>query len=198
MTNNPVFTVGHSNHSDHHFITLLQASRIQVLADVRSHPFSKYASQFNQDNLKRSLSSKSICYEFFGNGLGARPKNPDCYVNGNASYALIKQSTLFMQELENIIAISQQNSIALMCSEKEPLDCHRTILISQILASRGIKVRHIHFDGHIEPHAEAMTRLLRIHGLEPDLFHSFEEQINLACAIQEKKISYHDSKQETA
>ena len=47
-----------------------------------------------------------------------------------------------------------------MCAEKEPLDCHRTVLVSRRLAERGAAIEHLLADGSTRPHAEIEEKLL--------------------------------------
>ena len=93
--------------------------------------------------------------------------------------------------LDRVRAEAGKHRIALMCAEREPLECHRTILVSRELASTGTPVAHIHADGRLEPHAGAMRRLLELLGLpEQDLFRSQSELIDGACRKQEERIAY--------
>ncbi len=80
---------------------------------------------------------------------------------------------------------------ALMCAEKEPLECHRTILVARHLTALGARVEHIHADGHLESHDEALSRLARmVHLPERDLFHSREELLDDVYRRQEERIAY--------
>jgi hypothetical protein len=83
----------------------------------------------------------------------------------------------------------------MMCAEKEPLECHRTLLVAKALAGRGVPVIHIHADGHLESHEDAMERLLKIAGIpEADLYQSREELISRALSRQEERVAYVDEK----
>jgi uncharacterized protein (DUF488 family) len=80
-----------------------------------------------------------------------------------------------------------------MCSEKEPLECHRTLLVSRILSEEGLKVHHIHADGRLENHAEAMDRLLEITSTPgQDLFRTRAELLEEALTRQENQVAYVD------
>jgi len=80
--------------------------------------------------------------------------------------------------------------IVLMCAEKEPLECHRTILVSRHLVEMGISVEHIHIDGTVESHTNALDRLLRQLKLEADMFRPREDLITEAYKRQEERIAY--------
>jgi uncharacterized protein (DUF488 family) len=112
-------------------------------------------------------------------------------VDGQVQYGRLAQTDLFIEGLERVAEISARRRVALVCAEAEPLDCHRTILVSRELAMNGYAVSHILGDGRLETHDEAMGRLLRLLKLpEQDMFRSREEWVDEACAQQEKKIAY--------
>jgi uncharacterized protein (DUF488 family) len=157
-----IWTIGHSNHSAVRFIDLLQGAGIACVADVRSIPFSRRNPQFSRKPLIASLKDAGIEYWFLGDALGARPRNESCYEGGKASYARIAATAAFRNALDALIDRSQSAHIALMCAEKEPLDCHRTILVARAVAQRGVELRHILADGRIEPHAALEERLLHL------------------------------------
>ena len=125
-----VFTIGHSTHTIIDFIKLLKQYSIPLVCDVRSQPYSKHNSQFNKNSVKKALLGSRIEYLFFGEELGGRSKNTSCYNDkGKLQYHLLAQEPLFNKGLKKIIVEVKKRSIALMCSEGDPLKCHRTILI---------------------------------------------------------------------
>ncbi len=157
-----IYTIGHSNHAALRFVDLLQAAGIECVADVRSVPFSRRNPQFSQKVLMASLKDAGIAYWFLGDALGARPKDETCYEDGKVSYARIAATEAFGNAIGALIERSLSQRIALMCAEKEPLDCHRTILVGRALAQRGVALHHIHADARIEPHAALEERLLHL------------------------------------
>lgn len=165
-----LYTIGHSNHPIAHFLALLQGAGIDCVADVRSVPFSRRFPQFSQKALAASLKDAGIEYWFLGDALGARPKDPGCYQDGKASYARIAATRAFKDAIDALIAAARVKRVALMCAEKEPLDCHRTILVARALAQQGCEVAHILADGSIAPHAEIERQLLRAAKEGDDLF----------------------------
>ncbi|ODU50159.1 MAG: hypothetical protein ABS92_03910 [Thiobacillus sp. SCN 63-374] len=195
MDKTTVFTVGHSTHPIEAFIALLKQHGITALADVRSAPYSRFNAQFNKDALERVLKEQGIKYVFVGKELGARSEDPSCYKNGRVRYPLLARTALFRQGIERVLKGSQDYRIALMCAEKEPLECHRTLLVARALDDMGVPIQHILADGHLEPHGEAMLRLLDLVGLpREDLFRSREELLADALARQEEKVAYVDEK----
>jgi len=191
MTHAQIFSIGHSNHSINKFLSLLESAEINMVVDVRSAPFSKMFPQFNQESLKKSLNDNSIGYLFLGDQIGGRSNDPDDYIDGQVLYKALAQKEAFKTGIERLKEDSAKYRIALMCSEKEPLDCHRTLLVSEALATSDIPVGHIHADGTVESHENALVRLLTLHNLSsPDLFSDDKDRVQEALTLQEKKIAY--------
>jgi uncharacterized protein (DUF488 family) len=185
------YTIGHSNHTIEKFVELLRAHAIAVIADVRSHPYSRFNPQFNRENLQAELRSADVQYVFLGKELGARSDDPACYVDGKVEYDRLAQSTLFQAGLERLVAGAQSHRVALMCAEKDPLTCHRAILVSRHLEKRGVTSLHILEDGQLENHTDAIARLRAELGLpERDLFRTREEIIHDAYAERGKEIAF--------
>jgi uncharacterized protein (DUF488 family) len=189
-----VFTIGHSTHLQEKFLALLSMHGITALCDVRSKPYSRVNPQFNRDELKEVLLDQGIRYLFLGKELGARSDDPACYENGKVQYDRLAKTELFQQGLKRLQDGTNKGfRIALMCAEKEPLECHRTILVARHLANLGIDVQHIHADGRLESHADALRRLSRIVGLQSDMddmFNSPEALQAEAYRLQEDRIAY--------
>ena len=186
-----VLTVGHSNHPLETFVGLLQRHGVTTLVDVRSAPYSRFNPQFNRKALEASLEAIGIEYVFMGRALGGRPDDPSCYEDGRVRYDRLAETPLFREGLERIVDGAGRQRIALMCAEKEPLDCHRTILVGRSLAGRGVAVAHILANGALEPHDETMNRLLDSAGLpREDLLQSRKQLIEEALAHREKRIAY--------
>jgi len=161
-----LFTIGHSNHSIEAFIALLQQHGVTALADVRSHPYSRYLPHFNQTPLKTALFDAGIRYVFLGRELGARPSDPTCYVDGKALYERIASTELFSQGIQRILKGAETYKIALMCAEKDPITCHRAILVGQHLREFTLDIHHILRNGNLETHQHLEERLLELHGLK--------------------------------
>lgn len=188
-----IYTIGHSNHSIERFCTLLSIVNIDVVADVRSVPFSQYNPQFNRDNLKRSLNAQKIRYLFMGKELGARCQDESCYLDGRVVYHRLAGTPLFEMGIERLLKGSGDYNIALMCAEKEPLECHRTILVANALHSSGVDIQHILASGVVESHDDTMGRLLALCGLpQEDLFKTRNILINEALLMQEARIAFVD------
>lgn len=192
-TQYPVFTIGHSNHSPAAFRALLQRGGVAAVADVRSAPYSRYAPQFNRDALKEDLAKAGLAYLFLGGELGGRPPDRSCYdPSGRVCYDRVAAADFFADGLRRIIRQADDCRLALMCTEKEPLECHRALLVARALTERGVAVKHIHANGDLECHAAAMNRLLALCQLPPegDLFRSRDEVIAAALTRQAQRVAY--------
>jgi uncharacterized protein (DUF488 family) len=196
-----IYTIGHSIHSIDVFVGMLKSAGITAIADVRSAPYSRYQPQFNRQILEKSLLEANIQYVFLGDELGGRSPNESDFENGRVVYARLRQRPVFDVGLDRVILGSQKYTLALMCTEKEPLDCHRTLLVAQALAEQGLQISHIHSDSTVELHEAAIQRLLKIHKLDDaDLFRSHEELVSEAILQQEHKIAFtsRDAERDTA
>lgn len=189
-----VFTIGHSTHTIEKFIALLSMHGIQAVADVRSSPFSKFNPQFNRENLQNNLKASGIRYVFLGKELGARSGDPACYVADKVQYDRLAKTPLFQSGLDRVIEGANNYRIALMCAEKDPLDCHRTILVARELLKRGLTITHILEDGSLESHTESISRLVASFGMSlDDMFISRDEIIEQAYSRQANRIAYDQS-----
>lgn len=194
-----IYTVGHSTHEIETFLELLAKHEISAVADVRSTPASRFNPQFNREALKAALGRVSIGYVYLGRELGARSDDPNCYVDGKVQYERLAKTPAYGAGIERLMTGRADHRIAIMCSEREPLDCHRTVLVTESLFALGVPVVHILGDGALEPHDETRSRLREIHGLaEPDLFHSTEQLVAQALSRQEERIAYVDSDRQEA
>lgn len=155
-----VFTVGHSNHPLEGFLALLRRHGATALADVRSVPHSRRHPHFNRAALAAALKTRGIDYVFLGRELGGRTNDPDLYERGRVSYDRILRTEQFRAGIGRVLRGAARHSIVLMCAEREPLDCHRTLLVARALDLRGLKILHIHANGRLERHADAMDRLV--------------------------------------
>ena len=188
-----IFTIGHSSHSLETFVTLLQQHGVTALVDVRSAPFSRFSPQFNKADLEQEIKTHGIRYVFLGRELGARPEDPSCYENGQVQYGRLKETALFKKGIQRVIQGSKQHTIALMCAEKDPLQCHRFLLVARALVKLDIPVAHILATGDLEPHEITMARLPDPAGsAQDDLFDSKED---LIASSQEKRVAFVDKKQ---
>jgi uncharacterized protein (DUF488 family) len=187
-----ILTIGHSRHSWERFTTLLDGAGVEAIADIRSAPRSRFSPQFNKDAMREALAARNIEYIFLGRELGGRPQSPALYTDGVADYDKMAASPEFRLGLERLIAAAARRSVAAMCSEADPLDCHRCLLVGRALAGQGADVRHILSSGKVVTHAEVEDRLLSLEKLAQEdlLATSREERLAEAYRSHSRKAGY--------
>ena len=190
-----LYTIGHSIHSLSQFLDLLKRHQITAVCDVRSTPFSRLHPHFNRESLRNELKRSNIAYVFLGKELGGRSSDASCYdADGRVRYDRIAESEGFRQGLVRIFEGTKTHRIALMCAEKDPLSCHRTILVCRHLRNQqDLSILHILDDGQTEPHEDSERRLLRLARMDQgDLFKSLQEQLEEAYDHQGRRIAYRE------
>ena len=171
-----IYTIGHSNHPIERFVELLRGAGIEAVLDVRSVPQSRHFPQFGRKRLEETLASNGIDYVFLGDALGGKPKDPAVRRNGVVDYQLVAATPLFQDGLTRVAQEGAARRVALMCAEKAPMDCHRTVLIARHLAGRGHEVTHVLADGTAKSHAEIEEELLRRYAPADDLLLAAESR----------------------
>jgi uncharacterized protein (DUF488 family) len=185
---NELFTIGYAAHTKESFLDALKIHRITALTDVRARPYSSFKPEFTQEPLKYFLLKNDIAYVPLGDQCGVSISNREGDSPTRSLFQAIAENEKFKKGLERIKNGLQRHRIAVMCAEKDPLNCHRFLLICRHLPA-GIRISHILEADKIEDHEETKERLLKITDLEqPDLFRSWEERLDLAYAIQEEKV----------
>ncbi len=186
-----LFTIGHSTLEQSELMRLLRMHRVTAVVDVRSTPFSKRVPQFDRPVLDQALDESGIRYSFAGKELGARRDEQHCYVDGVARYDLISETPAFAEGIKRVVNGLENYRIALLCAEKDPITCHRTVLVCRHLRNTGVTINHIHSDGSLESHAAAEGRLRAQFGLnQPSLFDTPEQQLEEAYHRQGLRIAY--------
>ena len=191
METSEIMTIGHSNHDFATFSVLLRAQGIAAVADIRSAPYSRFRPEFNRETLQEALRAAGFSYFFLGAELGARSKDPACYENGRIQYQKLARTALFQEGLTSLLKRAVSERITLLCAEKEPLACHRSLLVARELERRGAVGLHVRPNGHTGSHADASVRLMAMFGLDrPDMFRTWQESLDLAYQRQEERIAY--------
>jgi uncharacterized protein (DUF488 family) len=145
-----IYSIGHSSHQLEEFLGLLRGHGIEVLADVRSSPWSRFAPQFNRELLERPLRAAGVRYVFRGGELGGRPQGDEFYDDeGYVLYGAVAETSWFKAGVESLEKEARRSVLAMMCSEEDPSDCHRRLLVTRVVRERGVQVEHIRGDGRI-------------------------------------------------
>ena len=208
---NELYSIGHSNQTFEEFLQMLQSQRINVIVDVRSIPASKYTPQFNKEPLRASLSRHNVAYMHFGVEFGARRTDALDEFN-NVNFEKAATTANFLKGVERVKhGLEKGYRIAFMCSEANPLECHRFALVSRYFHEHGVKVMHIMRDKDKNPssgtysksHQELQDEMIAEYVKKkkvpaicpPDIFGGNEVtpamQITLAYRQKNKEIAYH-------
>ncbi len=200
-----IYTIGHSNYDCDYFMELLFKFKINTVVDVRSVPFSKYVPHFNKDNIKNLLNNYGIHHVYMGEELGIIKDNSSLLSkDGYLDYEKVKETVLFKNGIIRIRdGFSKGYTIAIMCTEKDPIDCHRSILIGRELHKEKYDIVHILFDGSMETQIQLEGRLLNMYfpvKMQQDLFNIIEpyksedEILNKAYKLRNIDIGYRPGK----
>jgi len=157
-----VFTIGHSNYPRERFMGLLRDARIEAVADVRTKPYSRRYPHFSRPTLTKTLEEAGIRYIFLGEELGGKPGDPAMLRGGAPDYERMAATETFQRGLDRVLESANRQRTAIMCAEREPLECHRFLLVSRHLVLRGARIAHILGDGSIEEHGQTLQRLLAV------------------------------------
>jgi len=180
-----LFSIGHSNIAADRFVAMLRSAGADAVADVRSVPVSRFFPWFSAKKLATLLSRHGISYLRYGEQLGGRPRDASLYRDGAADYEAMARHPEFQAGIERLVAEAARCRLCLMCAEREPLDCHRCLLVARVLAARGLAVGHILYDGAIEPHGATEGRLLALDEADGDLFVTGHDE-RLAAAYRRR------------
>ncbi|MBE7507131.1 MAG: DUF488 domain-containing protein [Planctomycetia bacterium] len=189
-----LFTIGHSDHEMPAFVSLLAQHGVTAIADVRSQPYSRFHGQFNRETLAELLNRAGTQYVFLGQELGARRSERECYHEKQARYDLIAKLPAFREGLDRLRRGLTTHRIALLCAEKDPITCHRAVLVCRHLRADSIDIRHILEDGSVETMDQIESRLLEAVKVPTEhLFRSRSELIELAYDLQGERIAFRES-----
>lgn len=189
-----ILTVGHSNHSFGDFAALLHRHRVTAVADVRSVPYSRRYPQFSRRALDDALREQRLRYLFLGAELGARTPDPSCYdEEGKVLFSRLAKTGAFLRGIGRVLETAARSRLALLCAERDPAGCHRTVLVAPALAARGASITHILADGRLETHERLLDRLCAAAGMPPrDMFRTRDQQREEALARRARQIAHFD------
>jgi uncharacterized protein (DUF488 family) len=188
-----VLTVGHSTMAYEQFLDVLRHASVNAIADVRTAPYSRHFPQFNRPTLQAELRRDHIAYVFLGEELGGRPNDPRLFHQGVADYEKMAATDLFAKGLARVVAGARKYRIAMMCSEQDPLDCHRCLLVGRALHERGAAVKHVLTSGRIASQKDIEATLLHLAGKsEADLYQPADERLAAAYRDRASKVAFAD------
>jgi len=186
-----ILTIGHSTLPYERFLRLLREASVTAIADVRTAPYSRHFPHFNRDFLREELRQDSVAYVFLGEELGGRPKDRRFFSNGIANYEKMAETEVFARGLDRVVEGAKKYRIAMMCSEHDPLDCHRCLLVGRALHEQGVIVRHILGGGQITDHREIEARLMDMSRKSAvDLFEPPAKRLAAAYRDQAAKVAF--------
>lgn len=192
-----ILTIGHSTLPYERFLDLLRRCAVTAIADIRTAPYSRHSPHYNKDRLRDELRCDGIAYVFLGQELGGRPKDRDLYCDGVADYEKMARAADFAKGLNRVIEGASKHRIAMMCSEHDPLDCHRCLLVGRVLREQGVTVRHILSDGAVVSQEEIEAQLMALVGrTEADLFASHDQRLVSAYRERASKVAFTQNKRD--
>jgi uncharacterized protein (DUF488 family) len=177
----PLFTIGHSNHPIERFLALLRRHGVQAVADVRSRPYSRFVPHFGKERLARILADAGLGYLFLGQELGGKPVQDDP-PQARLDYQARVKDPAFQHGIDTLLDALAERRVALVCRERDPLECHRLHLICRHLRPRGLDIRHILPDGEVEMQEATERRLLERGAGDLPLFQATDQDEELARA----------------
>lgn len=187
-------TIGHGKADLILFISILFKCKVNCVVDVRSSPYSKYSPQYNKEKFEAELTKYNIAYKWFGESLGGRPKDLSTYdEDGIVDYEKLVNSELFLKGVLQLEELSKTSNVAIMCSENDPLKCHRFLAISRELTRRGYNVFHIKDYKKLVKQSKLEDELIKIHFDPPvqlGLFSNTDDILSESYAKQNKLCGY--------
>ncbi len=100
-----IYTAGHSTRSAGELITLLRASGLEAIADVRRWPVSARYPHFSRAALEAALSQVGIAYHYLGELLGGYRKG---------GYVSHMESSEFAGGLATLERLAAQHRVAIL------------------------------------------------------------------------------------
>ncbi|MDF1701152.1 MAG: DUF488 domain-containing protein, partial [Planctomycetota bacterium] len=165
-----------------------------AVADLRSEPFSRHAPQFCKQELQAALRAGGVGYVFLGRELGGRSQDEGVLTDGHVDFEKLAATEAFQEGLARVRQGACTHRVALVCAERDPLHCHRALLVGRHLHGAALEVQHIHADGGVEPHGALEQRMLEEHGLgQEDLFTPFDSRLHKAYVRQGERVAYRPS-----
>lgn len=170
-----IFSIGYAGLSQDKFIEILKKHNIAAIADVRSSPFSRIFPGYNKDNMPAWLAQAGIKYVFLGAELGPRSANAKHYKNDQVQFDLLSETDEFKRGIARLQRGAEAMNVAIMCAEKDPMTCHRSLLVAEYGKNSGLEFQHIHQNGDLEPHENLLVRGMKLYKMQPDMLMTEED-----------------------
>jgi uncharacterized protein (DUF488 family) len=191
-----LYSIGHGHKTKEEFVKELKFYKIQYLIDVRSIPFSKWAQHFNQGVIDVWLQEYSITYAYMGNYIGGKPQDDSCYDSeGYFDYQKMAEMGNFKEGLKRLISANEKGfRVAIMCTETDPLQCHRSKLIGrELYFQKNINMTHI-IEVNKSISQDEIMKALTKNQWDPNgtLFGSCEPPYFRSCKAYKKVLEYEE------
>ncbi len=188
-----LYSIGYATKPIECFLQQLHRHSIHVVADVRSVPYSRAFHDYNREALIAHLRNAGLRYVYLGEELGPRSKDPAHYdKGGQVQFPRLQQSELFLAGVSRLrTGLDRGFRIALLCAEKDPATCHRSLLIAHYFNKHlNMDIQHIDHEGNTEAESALESRLMRLTGIEPDMLSGEAECLQQAYAEQLRRVAY--------
>ena len=193
MSDYTIYTIGYTAFELDGFIRILKNYGINSLIDVRSYPVaSEFYKTYSRNFLEPLLKTHNIIYRNYAKEFGARQENRKFYMpEGCLDFEKFSQSSMFLDGVEKIKkGIGLNYKFVLMCAEKDPINCHRAIMVARAMNKMGFKINHIHADGNIETQEKFDQRLLDSYRIQPSFLQTRDEQLYEVYRKKNKEIGF--------
>ena len=193
----PLYSIGYATKPLEQFLQQLQEWHITAVADVRSVPYSAVFHDYHREALAASLRAAGIHYVYLGEELGPRSRDPAHYDGeGQVQFDRLQRAPLFERGIRRLHrGLDRGERIAMLCAEKDPAVCHRSLLIAHhLLVQDGIDTAHVHHDGGIELETDLRRRLMELNAIVPDMVTPLCECLDIAWRAQSRRCAYRKPK----
>ena len=138
------YMIGHSNHPLELFKAMLEREKISLLYDIRMIPFSRYVPQYNQTTLPDTLAEWGVEYKYRSD-IGPRVEgDTPLYDKNGFNYDKALNRERIAEGLKLLVSeLNDSDNVAIMATKKEPLECHRFLILSRVLQNMGHTIKHI-------------------------------------------------------
>jgi len=142
-----LYTIGYEGTDIDKFVATLKAVGVALLADVRALPLSRKKG-FSKNRLRERIESEGMQYIHLGT-LGDPKEGRNAARAGRHDefrkiYSKHLSQAEPQQALKELAVLARNQATCLVCFEREPDECHRLIVASQL--PKGINIFHLYGD----------------------------------------------------